>query len=422
MTVPATVWLRQVAEAAFRDAVAAVQPQQVIAALAPPATWSTGHTIVIAVGKAAPGLAAAWVERHPGWADHLLVVTPHRVPSPEGLDERLVLRGSHPVPDEGGLAAAAALRRLVTPLGPEDSLLVLLSGGASALLAEPIAGVSLATVQAVTRALLNAGAPIEALNTVRRHLLVLSGGGLARLAAPAAVHTAVISDVLTDRLCDIGSGPTVDPPDGPEDARDVLQRWDIDAPEVVRALERLAKPASLTSAQPPVVLANNRTAVAAACASLESAGVQTLMSSRPLTGEAAVLGRVLGALGCALGDHTPSAMVSGAETTVTVRGAGRGGRSQELALAAAGELAGHHGRVVLAAGTDGVDGVSEHAGAIVDGGTAARCERAGVSARVALQRNDSATAIAAAGDALTTGPTGTNVCDLVVVAAAGPRD
>lgn len=400
---------------------AAVQPRRVITAIEPPPAAGGGRRVVIALGKAGPGLAAAWLERHPGWADRLLVVTPHGVPVPPGLPRDVVLRGGHPVPDADGAAAAGAIHRLVASLGRSDMVLVLLSGGASAMLARPIEGVALATVQAVTRQLLNAGAPIAALNAVRRHLLVLAGGGLARLAAPATVFTAVLSDVLSDRLCDVGSGPTVAPREGPQDARAVLVRWRVVAPEADRALRRLSPPAPIAAGAAPVVLASNRTAVEAARASLERAGVRVVSGGPPVSGDAAAYGRVVGAMCRALDGSVPSAVVLGAETTVTVRGDGKGGRSQELALAAAGEIAGYRGRVVLAAGTDGVDGASEHAGAIVDGTTVARCRAAGSAPAAALATNDSATALVAAGDALVTGPTGTNVCDLIIALAADAK-
>lgn len=422
--------LRRDALAAFRAAVGAVEPQRflrgVIAGRGRTVSVAgvglpdvPGRRVVAALGKAAPGLAAGWMKALPGWASEVLVLAPHGVPVPaEVAAQATVLRGSHPTPDAAGEAAARRLLGLAGTLGRDDLLVVLLSGGASALLAVPVDGVDLDTVRRTTRSLLAAGAPIQELNTVRRQLLAAAGGGLARAAAPAQVVTLVLSDVIGDPLADIASGPTVTSPTGPLDALAVLERRRLAAqlPEVVALLVRQATSPMPAPAPGRVgLLATNRTAVDAAAGALRGAGYGTVTLSRPLLGEATARGRQLGALAVALRPAGPFALVAGGETTVTVRGEGRGGRCQELALAAALTLEGSEHSVLLAAGTDGVDGVTPNAGGLVDGATTTRLRALGVDPVAALAANDSGSALAAVGDALVTGPTGTNVADLVLL-------
>lgn len=424
--------LRRDAVAAFRAAVSAVEPQRLLGRVVARTGRTVavagvdlpevpGRRVVAALGKAAPGLAAGWMEALPGWASEVLVLAPHGVPVPSELAaQATVLRGAHPTPDAAGEAAARRLLGVAAFLGRQDLLVVLLSGGASALLAAPVEGVDLGTVRRATRSLLAAGAPIGELNTVRRQLLAAAGGGLARAAAPAQVVTLVLSDVIGDPLADIASGPTVTSPTGPRDALAVLERRGLAAelPEVVALLVQQA-----TSPIPAPVpgrvdlLATNRTAVDAAAGTLRGAGYGTVTLSRPLLGEAAPRGRQLGALASALCPGQPFALVAGGETTVTVRGEGRGGRCQELALAAALEVEGSTRSVLLAAGTDGVDGATPNAGGLVDGTTTTRLRAQGVDPVAALAANDSGSALAAVGDALVTGPTGTNVADVVVLLA-----
>ena len=378
-----------------------------------------GRRVVLAVGKAAPAAATAWTELLAGWATETWVLAPHGVAgAPENA---VVLRGSHPIPDADGEEATRRILDLAGSLCADDLLVVLLSGGASSLLAAPVEGIALEDVRHTTDRLLRAGAPIGRLNSVRRALLEAAGGGLAAAASPAAVATLVISDVLGDRVPDIGSGPTVPSPTGADDALAVLLRHRVEIPARVHDLlarRSLLVPDRRPPAGPVHLLAGNRSAVAAAARKLEALGYLTLATDRPLVGEAAARGRQLGALLCAVQPPRPSAVVLGGETTVTVRGDGAGGRSQELALAAAVTMDGFdRARVVLAAGTDGIDGASDNAGALVDPGTVVRIRDAGLDPVEALQRNDSATALAAAGDVIVTGPTGTNVCDLTLLLA-----
>ncbi|NOZ77895.1 MAG: DUF4147 domain-containing protein [Acidobacteria bacterium] len=389
----------------------------------------SGRRMLVAIGKAAPGLAAAWLRELPGWADEIFVLTPHGVPAEPSLEAAATIRrGAHPFPDAAGEAAARELLERAGRLGTNDLLVVLLSGGGSALLAAPERGLTREEVTATTRALLASGAPIGAVNTVRREILAAGGGGLAAAAAPARVVTFILSDVVGDPLPDIASGPTVPSPTGPADALVILERYGIAGDGAVTAfLRRRARAAacekpSWTGRTSTVILANNGTATDAAARRLEADGYRVLRAARFLTGEASARGRQLAALAQALVPRAPYAIVFGGETTVTVRGTGRGGRNQELALAAAILLDGVPGRVLLAAGTDGIDGMSPNAGALIDGTTAARIRAAGIDPSRALAANDSATALEAAGDVLVTGPTGTNVCDLtLLLATPAPR-
>ena len=355
------------------------------------------------------------------------MAAPHDVPVPPEVEgAATVRRGSHPEPDAAGAAATAELLDRAARLGENDLLLVLLSGGGSALLAAPAPGLEPADVRRTTRLLLCAGAPIGALNTVRRELLAAAGGGLARAAAPAAVRTAVLSDVIGNPPADIASGPTVPSPTGAEEALQVLERHGVlehVPPRVIRFLRSPGppRPDREWGRCETVILADNRTAVEAARRHLAARGFRVIVPARPLAGEASSRGRQLGALARALAPRHPAAVVLGGETTVTVTGDGRGGRNQELALAAALVLDGAPRRVLLAAGTDGIDGPTENAGAVVDGGTVARITAQGLDPVARLANNDAATALEAAGDVLRTGPTGTNVGDLtVLLAAPGP--
>jgi len=380
-----------------------------------------GRRLVAAIGKAAPGLAAAWLAIRPPGNEELFVLTPHGVSVPPDVEAAAVVRrGAHPYPDTAGEAAARELLDLAASLGAGDLLLVLLSGGGSALMAVPEAGLRLEDILRTTELLLSAGAPIGAVNTVRRELLACGGGGLARIASPATVRTAVISDVIGDSLPDIASGPTVVSPTGPGDALHVLRRHGISTsvPHAVRRFlsgRMKRSPRTLLERPRTVVLANNRTAVDAAVRRLAERGWTALTLTEALLGEASVRGRQLAGLAQAVRRGLPVAIVAGGETTVTVRGSGRGGRNQELALAASLVLDGCGGRVFLAAGTDGIDGPTANAGGLVDGATATRIRRSGLDPVVSLRDNDAATALEAAGDALRTGPTGANVGDVAVL-------
>jgi len=430
--------LRTDALAAFEAAVAAVQPARLMPAAVTvhsdrltiagtDVPRPAGRLVVVALGKAGPTLADAWLETAGDLAHLLFVLTPHGVPVTDRVARRAMVRhGAHPYPDAAGEASARELVRLARGLEADDLLLVLLSGGTSALLAAPEPGLTLDDVLRTTRALLRAGASIGDVNTVRRQLLLLGGGGLARLAAPARVEVLVVSDVLGDPLPDIASGPTVPSPTSKADGAAVVRRFGVEAeiPDAVIAFftrpggDHTDDTAWMDRVR-TVVLANNRTAVEAAALELESRGYRVRVEEDHLTGEASQQGRSIGRMAAGgLGDGS-QAWLTGGETTVTVRGEGWGGRNQELALAAAIEIEHAAGPcVVLAAGTDGIDGMSGNAGGLVDPTTVRRLREADLDPVESLTNNDSGTALAAVGDAIVTGPTGTNVCDLTAVLTA----
>lgn len=390
---------------------------------------AVGRVWIVGAGKAAAGMARG--------ALHVLgdrvaggTITvpaggpPRRLP---GID---VWEASHPVPDTHGLAGATAALEVARGAGEDDLVLCLLSGGASALWPAPPAGVSLSDLRATTELLLRAGGAIGETNAVRRHLSRIAGGWLARAAAPARLVTLAVSDVVGSAPDAIGSGPTVPDPTTYADALEVLRRREVDVPPAVRAhLQRgdlgeapeTPKPGDPAFARASYrVVAGNRDALAAAAEEAERLGYRTTVVGDDMEGEAREVAAEVAAL--AWGAHAegesaraPAAFLLGGETTVTVRGPGRGGRSQELALAAALEIDGEPGVVVAALGTDGRDGPTDAAGGMVDGETVARGRAAGVEASDALERNDAHTYLRASGDLVVTGPTGTNVNDLVLV-------
>jgi glycerate 2-kinase len=429
-----TAMLRTAARACFDAALASVDPRRLVGEvlqreggvlrLETPAGVRShrGPVLLVAAGKPALGMAQGAAAAQPAAG---IVVVPHGVPG-DGPAGTVVLHAAHPVPDDAGLRATARLLDAVRTAGPETLVLVLLGGGASSLLVAPAGAVTLADKRAVTAALLASGADIAALNTVRKHCSRIKGGGLARAARnAAAVWTLLLSDVAGDDPAIIASGPTVADATTFADARAVVARWLArDAvPEGVRAhldaglagrVEESAKPGD------PVldhvvtrVLAGNRTAVDAAAAAARRLGFEPHVIGEALCDDAErAARRVVAALDLAP-RHRPVAVVAGGETTVRVVRGGRGGRSQQLALTAALALAGRPG-IVLAAGTDGIDGPTDAAGACVDGETVARARARGFDAVATLAATNSNPLLAASGDLLRTGPTGTNVADLVV--------
>jgi hydroxypyruvate reductase len=337
---------------------------------------------------------------------------------------RLVEAG-HPVPDARGEAAALEMIERVRRAGADDLVLFLVSGGGSALMPAPAPPVTLAEKQETTRLLLGAGATINELNAVRKHLSLLKGGQLARAAAPAPVVSLILSDVVGDPLDVIASGPTAPDRSTFAEALAVLQRRGVAARVPPPVRERLAAGAAGDIEETPkpgdrlfdhvrnIVIGNNALVVDAAAAEARRLGYRAELLTRSLQGEARDVARQLIARARALPSGT--CLIAGGETTVTVRGRGRGGRCQELALAAAVELRPEDALLVLAGGTDGTDGPTDAAGGIADAGTVARGERGGRSARVALDDNDAYTFLSAAGDLLRSGPTNTNLLDLYLV-------
>jgi len=380
---------------------------------------------VLAVGKAAAPMAAA-VEAIAG--DRIAAGLAVTKDGHGAALARMPLRETaHPVPDARCERAAHEALALVAGAAREDVLLVLLSGGASSLLACPAPGLTLAELADATQALLAAGADIEELNTVRKHLAALAGGRLARHARSERILLLALSDVPGDRLDLIGSGPLCADPSSYADALAAVDRCGARAalpPRVLAhleagragSLEETPKPGDARLARVRAhVLASNRSARAAALAEARAQGAQALDLGEVLRGEARRAGARLAALARSLRAPRPLCLVAGGETTVRVQGTGRGGRNQELALAAAFGLAGDTRATLLAAGTDGSDGPTDAAGAFADGGTLERARRLGLDPRAALARNDSGGFFAAEGGVFVTGPTRSNVMDLALL-------
>jgi hydroxypyruvate reductase len=393
---------------------------------------SAGRRLVVGAGKAS-GLMARGVEEVLGDrvdAGLVIVKDGHAVPT-----ERVRLReAAHPLPDARGVAATSELLALVRGLGADDLVILLLSGGGSALLEQPAAGLSLAALQATTDLLLRSGASIQELNAVRKHLSAVKGGGLARAAAPAAVLDLVLSDVVGSPLDVIASGPAAPDPTTYADAAGVLTRyglWD-QVPEPVAAHLRAGLAGGRPETPKPgdplfervahVIVGSNAHAAEAAVARASALGLNAPLLSTYVEGEAREVGRVLAALARELATSgrpvaRPACLVLGGETTVTVRGDGLGGRNQEVALGAVVGLAGLPDVLVLGAATDGGDGPTDAAGAWADGTTLARAQALGLDPHAFLARNDAYHFFAPLGDLSITGPTLTNVNDLMFVYA-----
>ncbi len=409
----------------FQAAIRAALPELCVPPFlpAPPA----GRTVVVGAGKAAASMARA-VEAHwpPEAALSGLVVTRygHGV---SGLSRIEVAEASHPVPDAAGVHAAARILDLVRGLRPDDLVLCLISGGGSALLALPAPGVSLADKQAVARALLRSGATIAEMNCVRRHLSAIKGGRLAAAASPARVVGLLISDVPGDDLAVIASGPTVPDPTTLADARAVLTRRGIEVPAAVRrALEDAAnetpKPGDAAFAGNEVhLVATPQASLEAAATVARAAGYTPVILGDSIEGEAAEVGQVMAGIALQVARHNqpapaPCALLSGGETTVTLRGpGGRGGRNTAFLLALAVALDGHPRIHAIAGDTDGIDGTEDNAGATIGPDTLARLRALGLDARQLLAENRAYDAFAALGDLVMTGPTLTNVNDFRAV-------
>ncbi|HTO46953.1 MAG TPA: glycerate kinase [Burkholderiales bacterium] len=378
-----------------------------------------GRTVVVGGGKAGAAMAKA-VEQH--WRGPLsgLVVTRygHGVPC-----ERIeVVEAAHPVPDAAGRRAAARMLELVKGLGSDDLVLCLISGGGSALLAAPAEGLTLEDKQAVNRALLKSGANIAEMNCVRKHLSAIKGGRLAAAAAPARVVTLAISDVPGDDPSVIASGPTVPDPTTFADALAVLAKYGIDQPHAAIEHLRAAKDETPKPGDPRfarnevIMLATAQDALRAAADLARAAGVAPVILGDSIEGEArdvaavhAGIARQVARFG-GLADP-PCVLLSGGETTVTVRGAGRGGRNAEFLLALAVALDGHPGIAAIAADTDGIDGSEDNAGALLFADSLARGATQHVNAKHRLAANDGYGFFSALDDLVVTGPTRTNVND-----------
>jgi hydroxypyruvate reductase len=378
-----------------------------------------GRTIVLGAGKAAAAMAQA-VERHMAGRLEGLVVTRYGHGAPCARIE--VVEAAHPVPDAAGQDAARRILELAAGAGPDDLVLCLISGGASALLALPAPGLRLEDKQAVNRALLASGADIGQMNVVRKHLSAIKGGRLAAAAHPARVVSLLISDVPGDDPAVIGSGPTVPDPSTFKDAQAILVRYRIDAP--ARVVEHLRAAADETPKPgdprlegiETVLIARPQASLEAAAAVARQRGLEPVILGDAIEGEAREVAKVMAAIALQVRRHgqpaaPPCVLLSGGETTVTVRGHGRGGRNAEFLLALAVQLNGAPGISALAADTDGIDGSEDNAGAMITPDTLARAEALGLDAKARLADNDGYGFFSALEDLVVTGPTLTNVND-----------
>lgn len=418
---------RSLFAALFEAAVAAADPALVIRDFLP--GRPKGRVVVVGAGKASVPMAAAFDTAWDGALAGVVVTRHGQGEGPVGAGGRIeVLAAAHPVPDEAGLRASARLFEVVRGLGPDDLVVALVSGGGSALLPSPPPGMRLADEIAVNEALLASGAPIAAMNTVRKHLSAIKGGRLALAAHPAKVVTLVVSDIPGDNPAFVASGPTVADGASRRDALAIVEEYALALPDA--ALRHLATPAADAPLPDDPRLAGNEVhVVASAARSLEAAaraaaqhGVEAVILSDSVEGEARDVAGVHAAVAreIALRDRPfrkPVVLLSGGETTVTVRSrdSGRGGRNGEFLLAFALAVDGHAGIHAFAADTDGIDGTGDNAGAFADGASAGRMRAAGLDPRAALARHDAFAAFAAVGDLFSPGPTGTNVNDLRAV-------
>ena len=409
----------------YDAAVARALPAENTAAFLPPPP--KGRTVVLGAGKAGGAMAAAVDALWPKGAPLSgLVVTryDHVPPAYRAAPGRIeVVEAAHPVPDDAGRRAAQRIAELAQGLTKDDLVLCLISGGGSALLAMPAAGITLEEKQAVNKALLKSGAAIDEMNCVRKHLSAIKGGRLAALCAPAQVVTLLISDVPGDAPEVIASGPTVADSTTCADALKILQRYDIAIPAAARAgLESGAlespKPGDALFAGHAVhMIATPQQSLEAAATVARVAGLQAHILSDEIEGESHVVGRVHAALARSVARRgapfaRPCVILSGGETTVTVKSkGGRGGRATEFLMGAAIALQGEPGVYVLAADTDGIDGVEDNAGAIVTPDTLARAQAQGLKAQEFLDRNDAYNFFKPLGDLVVPGPTFTNVND-----------
>ncbi len=400
----------------FRAAVAAADPAIVLPPHlpAPP----PGRTVVVGGGKAAASMAVA-VETHWPAAAPLsgLVVTRYAHSLPTRRIE--VVEASHPLPDGRGETAALRMLTLASALGPDDLLLALISGGGSSLLAAPVEGVTLKELRQATKALLGAGATIQDINTVRKHLTRLSGGRLARAANGAQVCALIVSDVVGDDPTHIASGPCASDPTTCTDALAVLARFGIDPPASIRAyLERQGMAADTAKADDPCfsrtenrIVANAHGSLVAAVQVFEQAGVAAHVVSATVSGNAQDVAAQHAALARAV-TRRPLALISGGETTVTLRPQhGRGGRNAEFLLALACALNTRPDAWAIACDTDGIDGSEDNAGALLTPDTLARAHTLGIDPAACLAAHDSYGFFAELGDLVVTGPTRTNVND-----------
>ena len=376
------------------------------------------RVFVIGGGKAAVPMAQAAAEVLGDRLTRGAIVTKYEHAGGWSPPRFRVIEAGHPVPDENSVRGAEAVAELAEEAGGDDLVICLISGGGSALLTRPASGVTLDQFQGITDALLRSGATIDEINAVRKHCSAIKGGHLAQLVAPARLVALILSDVVGDPLDTIASGPTVPDSTTVDDAGEVLNRYAIEGRDLLRETPKPGDPAF--DGVQNVVVGSNRLAAVAAVEKARSLGFNALLLGTYVEGEAREVAKVAAALAKGVradGDplSPPACLVWGGETTVTVRGEGKGGRNQELALAAALALDGWTDVTVMALATDGTDGPTDAAGATVTGATMERARQMDLDARAALEANDSYHFFEPLGDLIRTGPTGTNVNDLLFI-------
>ena len=415
---------RALLRAMFDAAIAAAQPALCLPRFLP--EKPKGRVIVIGAGKASAEMARAVEQAWPGKLEGL-VVTRYGYSVP--CEQIEIVEAAHPVPDEAGHRAARRMVSMVQGLGPDDLVLVLISGGGSSLLSLPLPGITLADKQAINKALLASGATISEMNCVRRHLSAIKGGRLAKACHPARVVTLLISDVPGDNPMDIASGPTVPDSTTCEDALSILARYDIAVPQALRDI-LVSGTGETVKPNDPVLTRNVTHIIAAPQMALEAAAEVARRAGFPvhilgdsIEGEARDVGKVMAGIAQQVVVHqqpfrAPCVLLSGGETTVTVRGQGRGGRNVEFLLALGIALNGQSGVYALAGDTDGVDGQEEIAGAILTPDTLIRARAQGMRPAISLANNDGHGFFETIGDSVVTGPTLTNVNDFRAILIA----
>ena len=411
----------------FDAAIASAQPAICVPPFLP--EQPRGRTLVIGAGKASAAMARA-VEAHwPGPLSGLVVTRYGHAVHCESIE---IIEAAHPVPDTAGMSAARRMLDLVAGLSHDDLVLCLMSGGGSSLLPLPAAGLSLEAKQGINRALLASGASISEMNFVRRHLSSIKGGRLAAACHPARVVSLLISDVPGDRPIDIASGPTVADPTTCAEALDIVRRYGIELPNVARDILASGRGESVKPNDPRLarasfsIVAAPQLALEASAAVARRAGVSSFILGDAIEGEAREVGKVMAGIALQVARRRqpvapPCVLLSGGETTVSVRGEGTGGRNVEFLLSLAIALDGQPGIHALAGDTDGVDGQLDVAGAQITPTSLLRARSLGLRPRDMLDNNDGHTFFAALGDAIVTGPTLTNVNDFRAVYVESPE-
>lgn len=404
---------RTILRGLFDAAVEAANPVKAVIRNLPPRP--KGRTVVIAVGKAAVPMARAVEENWDGPLEGL-VIAPHGYS--HDLKRLALVHASHPVPDKTSLAAAEQALALAATLGPDDLLIALISGGASALMSKPVPGISIEEKFGLVKAVLTCGANIAELNCVRKQVSAVKGGRLARAAGHAAIWTLALSDVPGDDPAIIGSGPTVADPTRKKDALAILARYGVPVPQAVEAwLKSPDEDRSILSRHTETrVIVSPHVSFRTVRAKAEALGLDVLYLGDRIEGEAREVAKVHAAIALEIADRDaparkPALLLSGGETGVTVRGTGRGGRNVEFLLALAIALGGGKGVTALAGDTDGIDGMEQVAGGVIDPSSLDRARALGLEPMSFLENNDAHTLFERLGDQVVTGPTHTNVND-----------